>query len=244
MKKLFVCWLMVLNFSAVHAQNLSFYGFLPALNQTGRISKKLNYNFFASTTYDAFDTHINNVYYPAADLQLYIQPSIIYLYSPNLNFSASYTYQRNNPFRGIFTNEHRLWQQCIFSVPVSKARWTNRLRFEERFIEIKASHKYPLSTRARYQIGLNFPLQGRTLDKHEFYLNTYNEFYASLSGSKNATYSENWSYLGIGNDLGKYGRLELGYMLQTFVRNAQHNYRFLNLVQVMWSTNFNFGKKK
>jgi hypothetical protein len=226
------------------AQNITFYGVLPAINQTGKISKKWNYNFFASTTIDAFDENIRGVEYPATDLQLYIQPSIIYVLSPNLNFAGSYTYQRNNPFNGNFVNEHRLWQQIIFSLPVSSGRITNRFRFEERFIENRATGEYPFSTRARYQLGFNMPLQGRTLEKNEFYFNAYNEFYFSLTGAKNATYSENWSYAGFGYDLGKMGRLELGYLFQVLVRNPQQDLRFFNLTQVTWITNFNFGKKK
>lgn len=224
----------------IFAQNLAFYGVLPAFNQTGKISKKWSYNFFASTTIDAFAENIGGVEYPASDLQLYIQPSIIYVLSPNLNFAGSYTYQRNNPFNGNFVNEHRLWQQVIFSLPASTGRITNRFRMEERFIEDRTTGKYLFSTRARYQLGFNIPLQGRNLDKNEFYLSTYNEFYFSLTGAKNATYSEDWAYAGLGYDVGKMGRIELGYLLQTLVRNQQKDLRFLNLAQIMWITNFNF----
>jgi hypothetical protein len=244
MKKLLFFIGFVLLSQYTFSQNLTFYGLLPAINQTGRISKKWNYNFFVSTTIDAFDEKIKGVEYPATDLQLYIQPSIIYVHSPNLNFAGSYTYQRNNPFNGNFVNEHRLWQQVIFSLPVSKGRLTHRFRFEERFIENRATNEYPLSTRARYQIGFNMPLQGRTLEKNEFYFNTYNEFYFSLTGAKNATYSENWTYAGFGYDMGKIGRLELGYLFQTLVRNQAQDLRFFNLTQIMWVTNFNFAKNK
>jgi hypothetical protein len=226
------------------SQNLTFYGLLPAINQTGRISKNVNYNLFISTTIDAFDEKINSLEYPATDLQFYFQPSIIYIQSPKLNFAGSYTYQRNNPFNGNFVNEHRLWQQVIFSLPISHGRLTNRFRLEERFIENKVTSEYPFSTRARYQVGYNIPLQGRTLDKNEFYFNTYNEFYFSLTGAKNATYSENWTYAGCGYEFGEMGRLELGSMIQVAVRNTNQDLRFLNLVQVMWITNFNFKKKK
>ncbi len=225
------------------SQNLTFYGLLPAINQTGRISKKINYNLFISTTIDAFDEKINSVKYPATDLQFYLQPSIIYVHGPNLNFAGSYTYQRSNPFNGNFVIEHRLWQQIIFSKPISKGRLTNRFRFEERFIENMVTKEYPLSTRARYQLGFNIPLQGQALEKHEFYFNTYNEFYFSLKGAKNAIYSENWTYAGCGYDLGRMGRIELGYLLQLAVRNTNQDLRSLKLAQIMWVTNFNFPKK-
>jgi hypothetical protein len=228
----------------VFSQNLTFYGVLPVINQTGRISQKFNYNLFVSTTIDAFKSLQNNTNYPAKDLQLYLQPSIIYLASPSLNFAASYTYQRNNPITPDFTNEHRLWQQMIYSFPVGTGRLTNRFRLEERFIQSKNTAPHTLATRVRYQLGLNMPLQGKTLDEKEFYLNTYNEFYFSLTGTKNATFSENWSYLGIGYNLGKMGRIELGYLSQVYVRNLAKDLRFLEMTQIMWSTNFNFTKKK
>lgn len=244
MKKTLIFASLFVLMSSLQAQNLKFAGVLPAWSQTGRISKKFNYNLFISTTVDAFNKEIAGVKYPATDLQLYVQPSLIYVVNSNLNFATSYTYQRNNPLNHNSTNEHRLWQQAIFSHLLNKGKMTHRFRLEERFIENELKETYPLATRARYQIGFNMPLQGKTLDAKEFYLNTYNEFYFSLSGIKNATYSENWSYLGSGYNFGKMGKLEFGYLLQVGVRNKQQDLRFLNLAQFMWSTNFDFFKKK
>lgn len=226
------------------AQNLTFYGVLPAWSQTGRITKKLNYNFFASTTIDAFDRTIEGIAYPATDFQLYLQPSLIYVYSPNLNFAGSYTYQRNNPFRDNFSNEHRLWEQVIYSLAAGNGKITNRFRLEQRFIQNRTTEKYPLATRFRFQLGFNRPLQGQTLDENEFYLNAYNEFYFSLTGTKNATYSENWTYAGIGYSLKGNKKLELGYLFQASVRNPQQDRRYLQLAQVSFITNFNFFQKE
>ena len=66
----------------------------------------------------------------------------------------------------------------------------------------------------------------------------YNECYFSLNGTKNATYSENWTYAGIGYNLGNMWRIELGYLYQIYVRNQAKDLRFLNLIQLMWVTNF------
>ncbi len=243
MKKILLLGIICFSY-LLQGQNLTFEGLLPAWNQTGVISKKLNYNLFLSTTIDAFTKNIGGVKYPKTDLQLYVQPSLIYVHNANWNFATSYTYQRNNPLNDRYTNEHRLWQQVIYSHPMSQGRMTHRLRLEERFIQNRLTDKYPLSTRARYQIGFNMPLQGKTLDEKEFYLNTYNESYFSLTGAKNATYSENWTYLGTGYNFGKMGRLELGYLLQVSVRDKQQDLRFLNLAQIMWITRFDFKKHK
>jgi hypothetical protein len=227
----------------IAAQNLAFYGLLPAWNQTGRISNKFSYNFFISTTIDAFDRTIDNIKYPAMDFQLYIQPSIIYVHNANFNLAASYTYQRNNPFTANYSNEHRLWQQAIYSHRIGKSRMAHRLRFEERFIEDRLTGQYPFSTRLRYQISFKMPLQGKTIDNNEFYFNTYNESYLSLTGNKNAVYSENWTYAGFGFNTTKAGSIEIGYLFQVLVRDPQKDLRFLNLVQIMWITSFDFKKK-
>jgi len=235
--------ILLLHAMVAESQDLTFYGFLPAINVTGNFGGKINVNLFSSTTIDAVRERIGGIEYPATDFQFYLQPSVIYVHSPQLNFAASYTYQRNNPFQDNFVNEHRLWQQAIYSMPLGVGKLNQRLRVEERFIENRVLNTYPFFTRARYQIAFNRPLQGRTLDAHEFYLNMYNEFYFSLTGAKNATYSENWTYSGAGYDLGNMGRFEVGYLFQTAVRNAQKDLRFLNLAQVMWVKNFSLKKK-
>jgi hypothetical protein len=225
-------------FGTACAQNLHFFGMLPAWNQTGKIGPQLNYNLFLSNTLDLIPERVNGVYYPATDLQLYVQPSLVYVHSPALNFGGSYTYQRSNPFNSRFINEHRLWQQAIYSFPFMNGRCTQRLRLEERFIQNRTTGLYPLATRLRYQLGLNLPLQGKQLEPGEYYLNAYNEAYFSLSGIKNATYSEDWAYTGIGYHTGPWGKVELGCLLQTAVRNPQHDLRFLYLTQLSWITSF------
>lgn len=243
MKRLLFIGALLLMSNQFQAQNLSFEGVFPVWSQTGRISDKFNYNFFIATTIEPFSVKEAGVEYPATDLNLYIQPSVIYVLDANWNFAASYTYQRNNPFNRNFFNEHRLWQQVVLSLPLGKGRLTQRLRLEERFIENKATKTYPFSSRTRYQLGFNMPLQGKTLDEKEFYLNAYNEFYFNLTGAKHTTYSDNWTYLGVGYNMGKMGKLELGYLLQVSVRNDQKDLRYFNIAQLMWVTNFEFFKK-
>lgn len=240
--------LLVMAFNISLGQNLTFYGVLPAINHTGSISPKLQYNLYLTTTYDAFDETIQGTFYPANDMQVYIQPSLIYVLSPRINFAGSYTFQRNNPFNQFAINEHRLWQQVAFAFPWRLGMLTNRLRLEERWIENRGITRrrmhYNLSTRLRCQLGLFIPLKGKTVDPHEFYLSAYNDSYFSLTGPRNAFYSENWSYLGTGYDTGKIGRFELGYLFQSLVRNRQQDMRYLNLAQLTWITNIRFPKKQ
>lgn len=248
MKKIYknIFLLFLLSLGELHAQDLNFYGLLPSWSQTGMISKKFDYNLFSSITYSAFNRNINEVEYPSKLLQVYIQPSVIYKFRSNINFTASVTwnYQRNNP-DAFYFREWRPWQQVIYTHnPLkSKLKVTHRVRLEERFIK-NPGVEFRKFLRTRYQIGITAPLQGKTLDPGEFYFNAYNEWYFSLSKPRNAFYSENWTYIGIGLHLGTMGRVEVGPLYQTAVRNALKDRRNLLLLQVMWVTNFNFFKTK
>jgi hypothetical protein len=198
------------------AGDANLFGVLPAVSQTGRITDVFDYNLFMSTTVNATDRTIDGRRFPARDIQSYFQPSLIYKYSPQLNFAVAYVYQRTNPFNNDSTNENRVFQQAIFSVPLSTGNLYQRVRFEERLITKTRTHETPLSTRLRYMVGYNLPLQGERLDPGEFYLNTYNELYFSTSGQRNAIYSEDWLYGGIGYSTEDAGNIEIGPMLQTF----------------------------
>lgn len=230
--------LLMSNSLEVRADNYDLYGGLLLLSQTGRITDRFDYNFFASSTYNFSPTTFQGKSIPSRDTQLYLQPSIIFKKSANLNFALGYAYQKNNPLSEDFTDENRIWQQSVVSHQLGAGRMTHRFRFEERFIHDRKTGADPLSTRARYQLGYSMPLQGKELDPGEFYLNTFNEIYMSLTGQKNATYSENWTYAGIGYLIPGIGKLELGPVYQTAVINTAGDRRNFLVLQLGLSTTF------
>jgi len=231
------------------SQNLNFYGFFPSYSQIGTINRRLDYNFFASVNNSAFAKTLAETYYPPKILQVYFQPSIIYKFSPNLDFAASitYNYQRINP-DAPYVKEWRPWQQVVFSHTIlTRARLSHRVRFEQRFQKNTLTEVQSFVLRLRYQIGYMMPLQGKTLDTNEFYLNAYNESYFTLSNPATnprvAFYSENWTYIGIGYNTAKLGRIEIGPLYQTAYINPQHDRRNLCLLQLLWVTTFNPKKR-
>lgn len=228
-------FIIVIIFSpSVFAESQQFYGIRPQINITKDISDRWDLNIFTSTHPILY----GRTQFPT-DIQYYFQTSPIYKYSPNLNFVfLGYIFQRTNPFSEDFVNEHRLFQQIVHATDTIFGRLTQRARFEERFIHNKILDETPLSTRLRYQIALLIPLHGKELDNGEFYFNTYNEFYFSLTGARNAFYSENWSYVGIGYQTAQYGRIEMGPLIQRSIINQQHGVRYIDLLQFNWSYNF------
>lgn len=236
--KALVVVLLTIFSSALFAETQVLYGFRPQVSLTKVVSDRWDMNVFTSTHPILISNTSGAARFPA-DIQYYFQASPIYKYSPSLNFVfLGYIYQRANPFSDEFVNESRLFQQVIYGTDSLFGRLTHRVRFEERFIHNNATGQTPFSTRLRYQVALLIPLQGSELDDGEFYFNIYNEFYFSLTGARNALYSENWSYAGIGYQSKQYGRVEVGPLVQRSIINQQHDVRYINLLQANWSYNF------
>ena len=225
---------------SIFAESQQFYGVRPQINIIKSFSNRWDLNIFTSTESILIAKTYGKTQSPDDDIQKYsFQVNPIYKYSPNLNFVfLGYIYQRTSPFSDDFENENRLFQQIVYGRDTIFGRFTHRVRFEERFIHNRILDETPLSTRLRYQIALLIPLQGKELDNGEFYFNIYNEFYFSLTGARDALYSENWSYAGIGYQTRQYGRIEIGPLIQREVINQQHEIRYTDLLQFNWSYNF------
>jgi hypothetical protein len=238
MKYFFIFLFLISNHLSAKTQSLE--GVLPFVSLTKGVSPRFDINLFTSGTFNLTDKFYGQEHFPSRETQFYIQPSLIYKQSPNLNFIfLGYVYQRNNPFQLYeFVNENRLFQQILYGSDFTFGRITHRLRFEERFIEERASGRtQPMATRLRYQIGLFMPLQGRELTAGEFFLNAYNEFYFSTTGTRNAFYSDNWAYAGIGYQTADWGRVEVGPLSQVSVINTNKDLRYFTLLQFGWSYN-------
>jgi hypothetical protein len=236
--RMLVLVMFLISSSAISAETQELYGFRPQISLTKVVSDRWDINVFSSTNTNLNDKRYGNTQFPP-DIQYYFQTGPIYKYSPNLNFVfLGYIYQRTDPFSDTFVNENRLFQQVIYGTDSLFGRLTHRVRFEERFIHNRTTGETPFSTRLRYQVALLVPLQGSELDSGEFYFNIYNEFYFSLTGARNALYSENWSYAGIGYQTAQYGRVEVGPLVQRSIINQHHDVRYINLLQLNWSYNF------
>lgn len=233
------------------AQDWTFFGAFPAISQSGNIGKKIQYNLYLSATIDAFHRTIAEKDYPATALQYYIQPSLSYKFTPNIQAGVGYAYVKHNLF-GLYVNENRLWAQVVGTHDVSALghlKLAHRLRYEERYPLNMKTNQWSYATLFRYQVGVNLPLYDTKQKTKGFYASASNEFFLCLTGarnspisSKNSFYSENWLYGGVGYNTGKFGKIEVGYMYQNLIRNPQQDHRYLHLVQATWAVNFDLSE--
>ena len=233
------------------AQDWAFFGFFPTISQSGSLGKKMQYNFYLSSTIDAFHQTVAEKEYPATALQYYIQPSLSYKFSPNVQVGVGYAYVKHNLF-GLHVNENRLWAQAVAAhdVPIlGRTKLSHRLRYEERYPLNMKTNQWSYATLFRYQLGATLPFYDPKVQKTGFYASASNEFFLCLTGainspisSKNGFYGENWLYGGIGYTTRKYGKIEVGYMYQNLIRNPQQDHRYLHLLQATWFANFDLSE--
>ena len=139
--------------------------------------------------------------------QLLIRTGLGYQLSPKTNLLLGYGYINSENFTRFADDqttveEHRIFQQIITKQHIVKLGLQHRYRFEQRFLESD------FKTRFRYFLGMNVPFKNS-----KYYLSAYNEIF--LNGESNV-FDRNRIYGGLGYQIDKGIKLELGYMSQVF----------------------------
>ena len=153
--------------------------------------------------------------------QLLIRTGLGYQLGSKSNFLLGYGYINSENFTGnlndqITVEEHRIFQQFITKQNIGQVSLQHRYRFEQRFIESD------FKTRFRYFLSMNIPFKNS-----KYYLSAYNEIF--LNGESNV-FDRNRIYGGLGYQIGKGIKLELGYMNQVFETNSRDQINIITFV--------------
>lgn len=119
----------------------------------------------------------------------------------------------------VSVEEHRIFQQFTTKQNIGKIGLVHRYRLEERFIESDFKMRF------RYFLGLKIPLQNKEINS--FYLSAYNEIFLNKSPS---VFDRNRVYGGLGYQLSKDFRFELGYMNQIFENSGRDQINIIAFV--------------
>ena len=153
--------------------------------------------------------------------QLLIRTGLGYQLGSKSNFLLGYGYINSENFTGnlndqITLEEHRIFQQFITKQNIGQVSLQHRYRFEQRFIESD------FKTRFRYFLSMNIPFKNS-----KYYLSAYNEIF--LNGESNV-FDRNRIYGGLGYQIGKGVKLELGYMNQVFETTSRDQINIITFV--------------
>jgi len=114
----------------------------------------------------------------------------------------------------IGINEHRIFQQFISKQSIGSFKLNHRYRFEQRFVE------KDFKMRFRYFLSLNIPFKASS----RYYFSAYNEIFLN---TESAVFDRNRLYSGIGFQMNKNLKIEVGYMNQFFETTSRDQ---LNIV--------------
>lgn len=184
-----------------------------------------------------------------------------------LSVTAGYCYVHTSqygktPVKAPFP-ENRGWIQLQQKNVRGRIELVERIRIEQRFVHTPTlnptSHVYEAgdavySNRARFLQRFNIALNKKTIENGTLYLALWDEFFAAFG--KNVptnVFDQNRAFAGIGIQLSKLGRLELGYLnqlnnkgysldasTQKIVNKREQN----NILSIALYTNIPYKEKK
>lgn len=153
--------------------------------------------------------------------QLLLRTGLGYNLTDNTNFLLGYGFILSENYVAgtndkVAVNEHRIFQQLITKQKIGAIKLSHRYRFEQRFVE------GDFRTRFRYFLGVQIPIKSS-----KYYISGYNEIF--LNGQSNV-FDRNRIYGGLGYQLKKNIRLELGYMNQLFEASSRDQINLITFI--------------
>ncbi|MCY7350446.1 MAG: DUF2490 domain-containing protein [Cytophagaceae bacterium] len=150
---------------------------------------------------------------------------VAYQLLPRVKVATGFTSLVTHPYgdyptaeTGIPFPERRLYQDLQVSDTLGKVALEHRFRLEQRWIGQLSGREvtdWEYQNRIRYQATLNLPLQGRTLENHEWYLTVFDELFIGFGRNVgNNVFNQNRISGGIGRQFKDNFKIELAYLYQ------------------------------
>lgn len=211
-----------LAFSATsYSQTHHIGGVFPTIDLKYKFDPAFEIESYSFLSYFPSAKTLDSINYPAHAGALYTELDFTYNVNSNLGLTASYTYERANPFESSYRNENRVWLQATLKSKVNKLEIKNRLRYDFRLIQNRTTGKVDYLPRLRYLLGLAYPLQKK---ENPIVLNVYSEMFFNTFKDSSPFYNENWAFAGVKFPFSERWALELGYLNISWVRNNQNNW--------------------
>ncbi|OUU22000.1 MAG: hypothetical protein CBC08_01715 [Flavobacteriaceae bacterium TMED48] len=185
--------------------------------------------------------HFRTVDYFNVWNQQIFRPQLTYTDSKNIKWTAGYTYLRNfdsdiNADPRV-RNEHNIWEQVVYTIPLKKSSLSTWIRLEHRFQEElplqtnRSLRSFDFSSRIRFRFTYE-----RTLSKPEAKVPVnfifYDEVFTIMSpGGTPFKFNQNWTFFGLGIKLTDKMRINTGFQKNTIFKSTD-NY----LKNRLWNT--------
>ncbi|MBI4752481.1 MAG: DUF2490 domain-containing protein [Acidobacteria bacterium] len=180
---------------------------------------------------DEFSVHFDGQLRSTDNLEqlqtILIRPGINFHLTKDFSVTAGYAFipnRRNIGTKSALLNEHRIWQQALYSHKARRTSLSHRFRFEQRFLPKATISSNTIETsgfdtayRLRYFVRQIIPLTSHKPFKEGWFLALQNEVFANV-GNKSAVngkvFDQNRLYGAVGYRFPGKIDLEVGYMNQ------------------------------
>ncbi|MEQ1745108.1 MAG: DUF2490 domain-containing protein [Saprospiraceae bacterium] len=194
----------------------------------------------------------------ASPQQVLFRTGLNYHFSPQVFATMGYCFVETYPYgdqpvKAAFP-EHRLWEQMQIKSQAGRLEWVNRLRMEQRFVQLpaldSATGAYSLgdavyTNRMRILNRVSVPFRGNSIEDKSLYATVYDEVMVNFGKNVGANiFDQNRLYVAIGYRLPKIGRLEMGYLYQTIFKADGVRVEQNHTLQVGLLSNIDFYKKQ
>jgi hypothetical protein len=152
--------------------------------------------------------------------QVMLRTALLYNVNENMSIGQGYGYIIGQPYIAGEKNEtyeNRIFQQLILKQRFGRLYLTHRYRLEERFLQSG------YTTRLRYFLSVNLPLNHSAMERKTIYLAGYNEVFLNVD---TPIFDRNRLYGGIGFMLSPQLRLEAGAMWQMYETRQRGQFNF------------------
>jgi len=176
------------------------------------------------------ELHLRTISYFKVWNQQIFRPQLSYAPSKNVSWRVGYSYLKNYD-QDISAdprvrNEHNLWEQVQFTLPLEKSSFSTWIRLEHRFEEMLPLQKdsklreFDFSSRIRFRLTY---LKRLSQERAKIPLNLvfYNEIF-TLMNPRGIPYkfNQNWTFLGFRAKLSKQITLNTGFQKNTISKSA------------------------
>ncbi len=168
------------------------------------------------------------------------RPAAIYTIDKKNNIGLGYAlFDSNGPAPSVTLSENRIYEQYTHTESLKAISFTNRLRFEQRFVE-KTPNNVAFSQRFRYFLRVVLPLtKQETTFKKGIYTALQDEIFINVHNKNlvnGSLFDQNRAYVSLGNRFSSKFDMEIGYM-NLFQKRSTTDLRN-NVIQLAFYTRF------
>ncbi|MFN8665720.1 MAG: DUF2490 domain-containing protein [Gemmatimonadaceae bacterium] len=164
--------------------------------------------------------------------QILPRMGVRYQVNPAVRLTWGYAFAETWPY-GKLPNtfrfpEHRMWEQLQLNHAIGRVALNHRYRLEQRWLGRvglqdgeESVQNWVRTNRMRYRIQATLPLQGKTLDDGEFYVQGNNELFVNWGANVQFNvFDQNRTTVAVGRRFSEKLRVEVGYLEQVVEKSS------------------------